>query len=183
MMSRVKRAYTLPSVAAVAALALTGCSSGLGMTEGVVIEGTGYSVAEVQEAAEQLSEVSPEPVAVPTVIYQAGVAPLLHRSFNDTSYEVTESDARRMLSEAGLEGEASDLTVQAVTFQEYGALLGDQEALADEELAPVIAELQTLSAEDIGALEVEVNPRFGSWSASGDGVLPQVPGWISSPSG
>ncbi|ANS78729.1 hypothetical protein SGUI_1333 [Serinicoccus hydrothermalis] len=173
-----KRAYTFPSAAAVAALALSGCS-GVGMTEGVVIEGTGYSVSEVQEAAEQLSEVSPEPVAVGTVIYQAGVAPLLTRYFNDTSYEVTEDDVRRTLSEAGLQGEASDLTVQAVTFQQYGAVLGDQEALADEELAPVIGELQTLSPEDIGSLEVEVNPRFGSWSATGDGVLPQVPEWIS----
>ncbi|WP_151524958.1 hypothetical protein [Serinicoccus kebangsaanensis] len=175
-----KRAYTLTSAAALATLALAGCG-GVGMTDGVVIEGTGYSVDEVQEAAQQLSDVSPEPVTVPTVIYQAGVAPLLSGLFDGTSYEVTETDVRGVLADAGLEGEASELTVQAATFQQYGAVINDQAALADEELAPVVAELQTVTAEDIGALPVQVNPRFGSWSATGDGVLPQVPEWITAP--
>lgn len=182
MMGSVKRAYSVTLAASTAALAavVTGCT-GIGMTEGVVIDGTAYSVQEVQEAAEQLSEVSPEPVDTATVIYQAGIAPLLSGWFEGTSYEVTDSEVTRSLADAGLEGEPGDLTVQAVSAQRYLSLINDQATMSDEELAPVVAELQTLTQEDLGALPVEVNPRFGSWSPAGDGVLPQVPEWIVQP--
>ncbi len=182
MMGSVKRAYSLPLAAPTAALVVVvaGCT-GVGMTEGVVIDGTAYSVQEVQEATEQLSEVSPEPVDTATVIYQAGIAPLLSGWFEGTSYEVTDSEVSSSLADAGLEGEPGDLTVQAVSSQRYLALINDQATMSDEELAPVVAELQTLTQEDLGALPVEVNPRFGSWSPAGDGVLPQVPEWIVQP--
>ncbi len=180
MMTIVKRAHSLPLAASIAAVALAGCS-GVGMTEGVVIDGTGYSVEEVQEASQQLSVVSPEPVDTAGAIYQAGLAPLLSGWFEGTSYEITDSEIRSELSDAGLEDEAGDLTVEAVKFQRYAALTGDQAAMSSEELAPVLAELQSLTEDDIGALPVEVNPRFGSWGPAGQGIVPEVPEWIVQP--
>lgn len=182
MMVRVKRTTRTPTsvaLAVTATLALAGCS-GLGMSEGAVIDGTAYSIADVQEAAAQLSQVSAEPVDVQTVIYEAGVIPLLEPAFVGTPYEATESVLRGSLAEAGLEEEASDLTLEAATFRHYGSVLSSPEAAADPELEPVLVALQSVTQEDIAALPVEVNPRFGAWDASGGGVVPQVPAWIQS---
>ena len=119
MMSRVKRTRTtvlLAPMALTASLALAGCG-GTGMSEGVVIDGTGYSVEEVQETAQQLTQVSTEQIDVQGAIYEAGVVPVLDQIFAGSPYEATESDIRSTLAEAGLEEEASDLTVEAGRFR------------------------------------------------------------------
>lgn len=184
MMSRVKRARTtvlLAPMALTASLALAGCG-GTGMSEGVVIDGTGYSVEEVQEAAQQLTQVSTEQIDVQGAIYEAGVVPVLDQIFAGSPYEATESDIRSTLAEAGLEEEASDLTVEAGRFRYYGQLI-NSEAAGAEDMQPILGALQAVTVEDIDALPVEVNPRFGTWDGANGGVVPEVPAWIQSSDG
>lgn len=175
----VKRTTYSVSLAVTAALALGGCS-GLGMTEGAVIDGTSYSVPEVQEAAAQLSQISAEPVAPQTVIYEAAVISLLEPAFVGTPFEATDSVLRANLADAGLEEEPSELTLESATFRHYGTVLSAPEAAADPALEPVLIALQSVTVDDIAALPIAVNPRFGTWDPAGGGVAPQVPAWIQS---
>lgn len=180
MMSDVKRA-SYPVSLLVGTLALAGCS-GIDMSEGAVIDGTGYSVQEVQEAAEQMSTIAPEPVDIPTLLYEAGVVSLLDEAFAGSPYEVTESELRSSLADQGLSEEASDLTMESARFRYYGSLV-NSEAAAEEGMQEPLAALQQVTVEDIDALPIEVNPRFGTWDGANGGVVPQVPEWIQTSAG
>ena len=50
---------------------------------------------------------------------------------------------------------------------------------ADPQMQPVIAQLQGITQEDVNALDVQVNPRFGAWDPQAGQVVPQVPSWIT----
>lgn len=180
MMTVVKRTTRLSALAAVAALALTGCT-GNAMTEGAVIDGTSYSVDEVQEATAQLSSISSQPAQAGQVIHMAALAPFFDQAFDGTSLEVTEGELDGQLEAAGLAEEPNRLTREAARFQYYGTVLQDPAAAEDPAFAEALTQIQQVTEDDIKALDVEVNPRFGTWDAESGQVVPEVPQWVSSP--
>lgn len=179
MMSHVKRA-SVPAVLLAATLALAGCS-GTGLQEGAVIDGTSYSVEEVQEAAAQINSIAAQPGDVRSVIYEAAIAPVFADAFAGSPFEVSDAELRTTLRDAGLQDEATDLTLESARFRQYATILQSPDAAADPQMQPVIAQLQGITQEDVNALDVQVNPRFGAWDPANGGVVPQVPEWIAQP--
>jgi hypothetical protein len=180
MMGRVKRARQLSALVLAATLTLSGCG-GSTLQDGAVINGTSYSVREVQQAAQQLEQVTGQPGDPQSVLYEAAVVPLIEDAFAGSTYAVTDAELRRTLADAGLEEDPGDLTLESARFRHYSAMLQAPETLAEEEMAPVLERLNQVTQEDVNALDVEVNPRFGTWDPANGGVVPQVPEWIQSP--
>lgn len=151
------------------------------MQEGAVIHGTSYSIEEVQESVQQINNIAAEPTDARAVIYEAAIEQIFDDAFAGTNYRLTDADIRANVREAGLQDDALPLTVEVMRLRHYAQLLQSPAALDDEQLMPVVGELQAVTQEDIDALEVEVNPRFGTWDPANGGVIPEVPSWIETP--
>lgn len=177
MMTAVKHALRHTAPALVAALTLAGCS-GATMQEGVVVNGTAYSVSDVEEATQQFSELSGEDVAPQAVISVAGAVPVLDEYFAGSSYQPSEQMLRNDLSGGGLQDEANQLTLDVARYQYYASILNDPASQADPALAPVLERINGY-ATDLAEQDVEVNPRFGAWDPQAGQVVPQVPEWIT----
>lgn len=176
MMSRVKRPPRTSVLVLAALLTLGGCS-GVGMQEGLVVDGRAYSVEEVQEATQQFRELSGEPIQPQAVISVATAVPVLDEYFQGTTYEPSESTLRSELTGGGLDGEAAELTLDVARYQYYAAVLNDPASQSDPALGPVVERMADYPA-DVAAQDVQVNPRFGAWDPDAGQVAPQVPTWI-----
>lgn len=177
-MSPVKSSLRCAALVLTATLAVSGCS-GLGMREGVVIEGASYSVEEVQEAVAQINSVAVQPVDVSQIVYEAAVVPLIHDSFSGSPYAVTDSQLRSTMREAGLQDEPNGLTLDSARFRHYAAILQAPGIASDPAMLPVLEQLNAVTQEDITGLQVEVNPRYGTWKPEEGGVVSEVPAWIT----
>lgn len=176
MMSRVKRPIRHSALVLAAALTLTGCS-GLGQQEGVVVNGHGYSVEDVQEAAQQFQALSGQPVAPQAVIGVAGSLPVLDEYFQGTGLGRSDDQLRSDLAGGGLEGEANQLTVDVARYQYYATLLNSPDAASDPALVDVMTKMENYQS-DLAEQDVQVNPRFGSWDPASGQVVAEVPSWI-----
>lgn len=177
MMTAVKRALRYTAPALVAALALSGCS-GATMQEGVVVNGNAYSMGEVEDATRQFSELSGQPIAPQAVISVAGAVPVLDEYFEGSTYQPSESMLRGDLASGGLQGEATDLTLDVARYQYYASILNDPASQADPSLSPILERINDYAA-DIAEQDVQVNPRFGAWNPQSGQVVAQVPEWIT----
>lgn len=178
MIAHVKRATPLSALVVAAALTLSGCS-GLGMREGVVIDGTAHSVQEVQEAVAQISAIAANPVDVRQIIYEAAVVPLIDDSFAGSPYTVSDGQLSTTMRDAGLEDDPNELALDSARFRHYAAILQAPGIQEDPEMAPVLERLNAVTQEDITSLDVQVNRRFGTWDAEQGGVVAEVPAWIT----
>lgn len=179
MMSPVKRATRLTALPLAAALLLSACG-GTGTREGVVVGDTSYSVEEVQEAAAHFRALSGQEVSPQAVASVAASVPVLDDYFGGSSYAITEGEVREQLRGGGLEDEATELTLDVARYQYYASVLNDPAAQQDPALIPVMERMANYPA-DLAALDVEINPRFGTWDPANGGVVPQVPSWIAQP--
>lgn len=176
-----KRSMRPAALVVVAALALGGCS-GPGMREGAVINGDAYSLQEVQEAVAQIGSVAVNPVGVPEIIYEAAVVDLIDDAFHGSPYSVSDAQLASTMREAGLKGEPNELALDSARFRHYASILQAPGIQEDPAMGPVLAQLGAVTQEDITGLEVEVNPRYGTWAPEQGGVVTEVPEWIT-PSG
>ena len=176
MMSGVKRATRHSALVLAAALTLAGCS-GAGLQEGVVVNGHGYSVEDVQEAAQQFQVLSGQPVAPQAIVGVAGSLPVLDGYFQGTGLERSDEQLRNDLMTGGLGEEPNQLTVDVARYQYYASILNSPDAASDPALADVMTKMQGFQA-DIAAQDVQVNPRFGAWDPASGQVVAQVPSWI-----
>lgn len=189
MMAPVKRSRVIPALALTAALTLAGCS-GVGADPAVTVDGEEFSVAEVQEAATQLNEVAlnlEEPRQMygrtnpQQVITDLAVLPVLDQIFVGTPAEMTEAQLREFLGEHGV-AEPGVGTLEVTRSREYQERLGDIAIMSDPAMAAVVGRAQELlsSPDALEAVDVDVNPRYGSWDVVNGGLLPKVPEWIQS---
>lgn len=180
-MSPVKRSLRPAALVIAAALALGGCT-GHEMREGAVINGTSYSMQEVQEAVGQIDSIAANPVGVPGLVYEAAVVDLIDDAFRGSPYSVSDAQLAATMREAGLEGEPNELTLDSARFRHYAAILQTPGVQEDPAMAPVLEQLNAVTQEDITGLDVQVNPRYGTWDPEQGGVVAEVPAWIT-PSG
>ena len=45
-------------------------------------------------------------------------------------------------------------------------------------MAEALQRAQSVTTEDLAAVDVDVNPRYGTWDATNGGLSPVVPDWI-----
>lgn len=180
-MSHVKRSMRPAALVISATLVLSGCS-GLGQREGAVINGDSYSMQEVQEAVAQIDSIAANPVDVSQIVYEAAVVPLIHDAFVGSPYSVSDVQLTSTMRGAGLEGEPNELALDSARFRHYASILQAPGIQEDPAMGPVLAALNAVTQEDITGLDVEVNPRYGTWSPEQAGVVAEVPAWIT-PSG
>lgn len=173
-----KRARQISALALVSVLALTGCS-GIGSDMGAVIEGTTYSVSDLQEAAAQLGQVAgaSEGSGPGQVISDLSLLPVVEGIFAGTQMQQTEAQIRDLLVRNGLSN-PTDTTLAAARSLQYQFLLQDPNTFADPRMSDALERAQSVTQDDIDAIQVEVNPRFGEWDASTISVVPQTPAWI-----
>ena len=69
-------------------------------------------------------------------------------------------------------------TLAAATSRQYQLRLGDPAIMQDPEMAEVVQRAQAVTQEDLAAVDVEINPRYGDWDVDHGGVVPEVPEWI-----
>lgn len=179
-MTTVKRQPLMITLALTATLALSGCS-GVGSDTGVSVNGKEYSVAELQEATAQLGEVTQQPGDPQQVVSDLALLPLLDEIFAGTPAEVSEGGVRELLAGNGLT-DAGRATVDAARSRQYQQTLGDPGLLQDPAMADAVARAQAITEEDVAALEVDVNPRYGEWDVTSGGLAPVVPDWIQADS-
>lgn len=180
MMTRVKRARLLPALALAAAMSLSlslSACSGVGSDPGVSVDGTSYSVAELQEAAQQLDSVAQQGGGTQQIIADLALLPLLEDIFAGSPAEVTDGQLRELLGGAGL-SDPGQATLDATRSRQYQTTLSNPTAFQDPAMADVLARAQAVTQEDLAAVQVEVNPRFGTWDADNGGLSPEVPAWI-----
>lgn len=177
-MSPVKRSTRLAAPALAAALALSACT-GTEMRDGAVINGTTFSMDEVQESVAQINAVAANPVDVRQIVYEAAVVPLIDDAFTSSPYAVTDGQLRTTMREAGLADEPNPLALDSARFRHYAAILQAPGIMEDPAMQPVVAQLNAVTQQDIMDLDVEVNPRFGTWDPEQGGVVAEVPAWIS----
>src|SRR5690606_25246935 len=115
MMTAVKRLIPATAPALVAAVALAGCG-GTTMQEGVVVNGSAYSVQEVEETTRQFSELSGQDVAPQAVISIAGAVPVLEEYCAGRSYQASESSRGDELAGGGLDGEPGELNLDVARY-------------------------------------------------------------------
>lgn len=179
-MSHVKRSTRPAALVIAAALALSACS-GPGTREGAVINGTSYSMQEVQQAVTQVDSVAANPVDVSQIVYEAAVVHLIDDAFHGSPYTVSDAELTSTMRGAGLEGEPNELALDSARFRHYASILQAPGIQEDPAMAPVLAQLNAVTQEDIVNLEVEVNPRYGTWQPEQGGVVAEVPAWIMQP--
>lgn len=180
-MSHVKRSTRPAALVIAASLALSACS-GPGMREGAVIHGTAYSMQEVQEAVAQIDSIAANPVDVSQIVYEAAVVPLIDDAFHGSPYSVSDAQLTSTMRGAGLAEEPNELALDSARFRHYASILQAPGIQEDPAMGPVLAQLNSVTQEDILGLDVEVNPRFGTWKPEEGGVVAEVPAWIT-PSG
>ena len=177
MMGRVKRQRMLTVLTLSAALVLSGCG-GPGSEPGVSVNGTDYSVAEVQQATQDLAQWPPQTTEPQQVIHDLALLPFLDDLLQGTPLEATDAQIRAQLTDTGV-NEPGRATIDAARARFYQVRLSDPATLQAPEMSEVAATLQALTAEDLTA-DVQVNPRYGTWDAEAGGLTAVVPEWIQS---
>lgn len=182
MMARVKRSRLIPALALTAALTLAGCSTG-GSGTGVTVDGTSYSMADLHEATTQLNEAfgqqSGQQLGAQQVIASLALLPLLDQVFEGSPAVVSDAQVRASLAEAGV-SDPNPATMDAERSRLYQSKLGDVATLQDPAMADVLARAQAVTEEDLAAVDVDVNPRYGTWDVANGGLVPKTPAWIQS---
>lgn len=185
MMSLVRRTRRHPRsgvvtlVAAAAGLTLLSACGNISANEAAVIDGERIGEDELQETISELNTIAAEPFTPSTVLSELTRAPFLNAAFAGTSAELTDQEVSQFLTDNGLD-DPSSLTVDVARTRQYQTLLQNPEAMQDPQVAEAAAQLQEITVADIEKLDVEVNPRYGSFDPQTASIVPEAPEWISS---
>lgn len=179
MMAPVKRSRVIPALALTAALTLAGCSVG-DSTEGVSVDGQTYSMAELHEATEQLNQLGQQTDAK-QVIADLALLPLLEQVFQGSPGVVTDAQVRDVFGQGGV-SDPGQASLDAGRSRQYQQQLGDPAILQDPAMQEVLVRAQSVTNDDLAAIDVDVNPRYGTWDVANGGLVPGTPAWIQSSS-
>jgi|GEM_PF-573740 len=166
-------------VAAVAGLTLLSACGNLSADEAAVIDGETVGEDQLQETTSELNTIAAEPFTPPTVLSELVRAPFLDDAFAGTSAELTDEEVSQLLADNGLDN-PSTLTVDVARTRQYQTLLQNPEAAQDSQVAKAAEKLQKITVADIEKLDVEINPRYGSFDPQTASIVPENPEWISS---
>lgn len=189
MMGPVKSQRLLTVLTLSAALVLSGCG-GPGSDPAVTVDGTSYSVAEVQQATQQINEVvlsqqvaagapEQEPNTPQDLISDLALLPVIGEIVAGSPIEISQTQIRDLLNRNGV-ADPGPATIDAALSRQYRQVFSDPATLQDPAMADVMAKLQALTADRVAAIDVEVNPRFGAWDYQSGQVNLGKPLWIDS---
>lgn len=159
------------------ALLLSGCS-GLSASEAAVIDGRSISDSQLQEAAEQLNGISQQQSTAAVLLSDLALMPILDDVMGGTPLEITDQSIRELLRRNGVD-DPNELTVDVVRIREYRTLLQDPAFATDPANEEVLTRLSAVGQEEIEALDVQVNPRYGTWDPTSLSLVDQAPEWIT----
>lgn len=163
--ARTRRSRALLAATATATLLLSGC----GAAEGdfaVKVNGEAISQSDLQEAAEQWNSFAQQPETPQTMITSLAKGPALESFFPDNP-----------LTDEALIGQFQELDVTdpsdvLLDFARSRIFEGSTGSIDPAELQAALAEV-----------DVEVNPRFGTWDPAAAAVVQSTPDWIVSNGG
>ncbi len=178
MMAPVKRSRVIPALALTAALTLAGCSVG-SSTTGVSVDGQSYSMAELHEATQQLGQLGQQQTGAQQVIADLALLPLLDQVFEGSPGVVTEAQVREIFGESGV-SDPGQASLDAGRSRQYQQKLSDPATFQDPAMGDVLMRAQSVTEDDLAAVDVEVNPRYGTWDVANGGLVPGTPAWIQS---
>lgn len=158
-----KTTRLLAAVIAAAALALTGCGRA---DTAAVVDGHVISESGVLATSEQVAEYASQPMPTSDVINRLVVLPSLLDVLEERG--VTISDAAARSAVAGIDSPTPYLLDLARLDLAIGAM-------TQEDMVEVTSRLQEL--------DVQVNPRYGSFNAEQASVVATSPDWIADPAG
>lgn len=160
----------------IAALALSACAARPGTA--AVVDGRTVMEKDLSAASAELTQVLGQQVDSQAVLQILIVAPTMMQVASRHGVSVSADEAQEFLSTeaaaAGQEAAEDGYSAGTVTVGRY--LLLDNQLRTSPEGALVGPELQ----QEIGALDVQLSPRYGEWSPD-QGPVPVQPEWILDP--
>ncbi len=161
MMGRVKRSTVALGAGAVSLL-LSGCS-GISSGEAATIDGTTISQSDLQEVTDQFNAVAQQPATPSQVLDTLIKAPALKQMVAGSGQEVTDNELLSQL--ASLEGapaQPNPLMADYLHGLVYSQMVGGE-----------------VQSELLADVDVEVNPRYGSWDPETLTLADETPEWIA----
>lgn len=159
---RSKAAWT--AISLTAAFLLAGCGgSGVSSGEAATVDGRSISQSDLQEVTDQFNAVAQQPVTPAQVLDTLIKAPALEQMVAGSGQEVTDNELLAQLASIeGAPAEPNPLMLDYLHGLVYSQMAGGEvppELLAD--------------------LDVEVNPRYGTWDSETLTLADQTPEWIA----
>jgi len=152
------RAARPATALALGALVLSGCAGMSGSTAAVV-DGQEITVAEVQQATAEFNALPVTPVTptdVLTLLIYADAAEEAYTGAGNPA--ITDAQVTAMLQQSGI---AEPTPTQVDLYRTIAHLQGAGDVPSTE------------------GVEIEVNPRFGTWDPEARQVMAQTPSWIT----
>jgi hypothetical protein len=150
----VRRLAALGTVATLA-VTLAGCGSA-GVGAAAVVDGNRISVADVQQATEQINVYSGQQVPQSQVLYFLIIGPRLIEAAAEAGVGVSPDDAKTELQQKV--ADPGGATITAVQANEALNRLG---SLGEDKGKPILDSVVA----DLRTADIEVNPRYGSFDS------------------
>lgn len=162
MKRRTKVAATL--IPLTAAVLLGGCGgSGVSSGQAATVGDTTIAESDLQEVTAQFNAIAQQPTTPSQVLDTLIKAPVLEEMMAGSGQEVTNQELLSELAELpGAPGEPNPLMVDYLHGLVYSQMVGGQ-----------------VPPELFDDLDVEVNPRYGSWDPETVSLVDEAPEWIT----
>jgi hypothetical protein len=169
---------------ALAALALAGCSAESGAA--AVVDGTAIPVADVHTAAAELGRHLPEPPSPSSVLAVLVAEPTVVRVAGEHGVVASDQQVQELLDQISQpreqgqgDSEAAPSDEPATEFSEPSAAVARFSILEDGlQALPDAQQVQAELIAELDALDVEVNPRFGTLDFTTGGIAPVQHPWL-----
>jgi hypothetical protein len=166
---------SVAALAVGAALVLAGCGGPAGPDRAAVVDGQVISETAVQSAMTEVNSMNPgllqdklTPTGTLTALVQA---PVVLSYLSDLGVKVSESVALADAQKRGVRN-PSDSTLEILKFASAIGLAQNEGKLTDADAQALTQKLQ--------GLEVDVNPRYGTFNPQTAAVELTTPGWLGS---
>jgi len=165
---------TVAALAVGAALVVAGCSGSAGPDRAAVVDGQVISETSMQAGMAEVNAMEPKllqaaltPTGTVTALVQA---PVVLTYLDSLGVKVSDTVARQAAAQRGI-ADPSDSTLEIIKLaMAISSAQTDGKFTADD---------QAVLVERLKALEVDVNPRYGSYDPNTASVQLTTPGWVT----
>lgn len=159
--SRPVRLRALAGIAIAGALVLAGCGNAP-LDHAATIDGQRISETDLQEVTQEFNGLAPQPITPGEILTVLVQLPVLEDLAADAGSQITDGElVEQIRTIPQAPDEPSDLFLDLVRGLSYQQLAGGQ-----------------LPQEQLDDLEVDINPRYGTWDPAQAAVVDEDPAWI-----
>ncbi len=158
---RLARPRSLAAFVLAGALVLAGCGNAP-LDHAATIDGQRINESDLQEVTQEFNALAPQPITPGEILTVLVQLPVLEDLAADAGSQITDGELLeqiRTIPQAP--DEPSDLFLDLVRGLSYQQLSGGQ-----------------LPQEQLDELEVDINPRYGTWDPAQAAVVDEDPDWI-----